>query len=286
MERRKIENYHDPQRVVTTTWVEESMWRDDVRIVEADEHPDVYDGGHVPGAVNVDWRRDLLDPGSRDYLAPESFSELVRRLGISDLSTVVFYGDQANWWACFALWVFELFGHLDTRIMDGGREKWVAEGRPLTEDRPVPEPAVYPVPSRIDWLVRAFREDVEDHVRRRYPLVDVRSPEEYRGELLAPPDYPQEGAMLGGHIPGAVNVPWELSVQADGTFAELDSLRSSYAEQGGLKPEMDVITYCRIGERSAHTWFVLRYLLGYRRVRNYDGSWLEWGNLVRAPVER
>ncbi len=282
----KFEGYARPDKLVTTGWVAENRDRDDVRIVESDEDVLLYDVGHVPGAVKVDWHTDLQDPVQRDYLDEEAFAELMRRKGISPDTTVVFYGDKSNWWACYALWVFELFGHEDTRIMDGGRQKWEEEGRPFSEEVPdVPE-TEYPVPERADWRIRAFRHDVEEHLREDDPLVDVRSPEEYRGERLHMPDYPNEGALRGGHIPGAANIPWSRAAREDGTFRPTDELRGIYEEEAGLSPASDVVAYCRIGERSSHTWFVLRYLLGYERVRNYDGSWTEWGNLVRAPIEK
>ncbi len=208
------------------------------------------------------------------------------RKGISRDHTVVFYGDNCNWWAGYALWVFTLFGHADTRLMDGGRQKWVAEGRPFTTDVPDREPAEYPVVSRHDGPIRAFRDQVFKHYDRGGRLVDVRSPEEYSGELLHMPDYPQEGALRGGHIPGAASVPWKRAANDDGTFRTLDELRGIYVDEIGLTPEEEVIAYCRIGERSSHTWFVLTHLLGFSSVRNYDGSWTEWGNLVGAPIEK
>jgi len=278
--------YAAPEKLVSTGWVAENLERDDVRIVESDEDVLLYDTGHVPGAVKVDWHTDLQDPTERDYLDPRAFAELMRAKGISEDTTVVFYGDKDNWWACYALWVFELFGHRNARIMDGGRKKWAEEGREMTEEVPDLPPGEYGVPTRADWRIRAFRHDVEEHLKDEHPLVDVRSPEEYRGERLHMPDYPNEGALRGGHIPGAANVPWSRAVEEDGTFRDIGELRRIYEEDAGLSPPDDVIAYCRIGERSSHTWFVLRYLLGYPRVRNYDGSWTEWGNLVRAPIEK
>ena len=281
----KFEGYAHPDKLVTTDWVAENRDREDVRIVESDEDVLLYDVGHVPGAVKIDWHTDLQDPVQRDYLDAEDFAGLMREKGISRDTTVVFYGDKSNWWACYALWVFELFGHEEARIMDGGRQKWEEEGRPFSETVPEVEETDYPVPERADWRIRAFRHDVEEHLRGDNPLVDVRSPEEYRGERLHMPDYPNEGALRGGHIPGAANIPWSRAAREDGTFRPVDELRGIY-EEAGLTPESDVVAYCRIGERSSHTWFVLRYLLGYERVRNYDGSWTEWGNLVRAPIEK
>jgi thiosulfate/3-mercaptopyruvate sulfurtransferase len=282
----KFESYAHPEKVVSTDWVARNRGREDVRIVESDEDVLLYDQGHVPGAVKVDWHTELQDPVQRDYLDAERFAELMREKGISREDTVVFYGDNDNWWACYALWVFELFGHDDTRVMDGGRKKWKEEGRELTAEVPDRPEGDYPVPERTDWRIRAFRHDVEEHLRDDHPLIDVRSPEEYRGERLHMPDYPNEGALRGGHIPGAENVPWSSAVREDGTFRPVDELRSLYEDEAGLSEEADVVAYCRIGERSSHTWFVLRYLLGYPRVRNYDGSWTEWGNLVRAPIEK
>ena len=282
----KFEGYADSEKVVSTDWVARHLDREDVRVVESDEDVLLYEVGHVPGAVKIDWHTDLQDPVTRDYLDGAGFARLMREKGISRDTTVVFYGDKDNWWACYALWVFELFGHPDTRIMDGGRRKWEAEGREMVTDVPSPPQTEYPEVERVDWRVRAFRHDVEDHIRDGHPLVDVRSPEEYSGERLHMPDYPNEGALRGGHVPGAANVPWGRAVRDDGTFRPVDELREIYEDDAGLGPESDVVAYCRIGERSSHTWFVLRHLLGYSRVRNYDGSWTEWGNLVRAPIER
>ena len=208
------------------------------------------------------------------------------RLGVTPQTTLVFYGDKNNWWATYAFWVFQLFGHENARIMDGGRNKWQSEGRPMTREVPQYEPTNYKALPRDDRHIRAFRDQVYQHVQANLPLVDVRSPEEYRGERLHMPDYPNEGALRGGHIPGAVNVPWSKAVNPDGTFKSAEELRRIYEEEQGLQPDEEIITYCRIGERSSHTWFVLKYLLGYERVRNYDGSWTEWGNLVNVPIER
>ncbi len=226
------------------------------------------------------------DPLIRDYVDPDRFAALLSRAGIRPGQTVVFYGDNFNWWAAYALWVFSLFGLDDTRLLDGGRQKWVDEGRPLTTDKPDRASSEYPVPERDDSKIRAFREEVLAHSEVGNPLVDVRSPEEYRGELLHMPAYPQEGALRGGHIPGARSVPWKRAANEDGSFKSADELRSIYEDEIGLSSDDDVIAYCRIGERSSHTWFVLSQLLGYPKVRNYDGSWTEWGNVVRAPIER
>jgi thiosulfate/3-mercaptopyruvate sulfurtransferase len=279
--------YAYPDALVSTAWVAEHLEDPTVRVVESDEDVLLYDVGHIPGAVKIDWHTDLQDPVQRDYLDPAHFAVLMEEKGIAPDTTVVFYGDKNNWWAAYALWVFRLFGHRDVRVMDGGRKKWEDEGRPMTTDPVHPPRSAYPVPDRRDEEIRAFREDVLRHVRMKGPLVDVRSPEEYRGEKLHMPEYPQEGAVRGGHIPGAQNVPWARAVDPEtGEFRGAEELRAIYEEEMGLRPEDDVVAYCRIGERSSHTWFVLTYLLGYQRVRNYDGSWTEWGNLVRAPIER
>lgn len=282
----QAKGYAHPEALVTTQWVADHLDDPNVRLVESNEDVLLYDLGHIPGAVKIDWQTDLQDPVIRDYLDPEAFARLASSKGIGPDTTVVFYGDKNNWWACYAFWVFKLFGHRDCRIMDGGRALWEAEGRPLVREVPQYPETAYPVPSRQDSLIRAFREDVEAHIRARKPLVDVRSPDEYSGKKLHMPEYPQEGALRGGHIPGARNVPWAQAVREDGTFKSAEELRAIYVEREGLKPEDDVIAYCRIGERSSHTWFVLTYLLGFVKVRNYDGSWTEWGNLVRAPIER
>ncbi len=280
--------YAHPEALVTTDWVAEHLGdTENVRIVESDEDVLLYDIGHVPNSVKIDWIEDLNDPLVRDYLDPEHFASLMGDKGIGPDTTVVFYGDKNNWWATYALWVFQLFGHENVKVMDGGRVKWEAEGREMTQEVPSFPRAEYPVPERDDEKIRAFKEDVERHLEARGPMVDVRSPGEYSGELLHMPDYPQEGAMRGGHIPGAANVPWARAVQEDGTFKSADDLRAIiYEGEAGLSEGEDVIAYCRIGERSSHTWFVLTHLLGYEKVRNYDGSWTEWGNSVRAPIER
>jgi thiosulfate/3-mercaptopyruvate sulfurtransferase len=279
--------YVNTEALVSTDWVANHLDDPNVRIVESDEDVLLYDTGHVPGAVKIDWHSDLQDPLQRDYLDAEHFAALMRDRGISRDTTVVFYGDKNNWWAAYALWVFQLFGHPDVRIMDGGRKKWEDEDRPLSTDVPNYPPGDYPVPERRDDEIRAFRDEVLEHMRREGRMIDVRSPEEYRGERLHMPEYPQEGALRGGHIPGARNVPWARAVNPDtGEFRDAAELRAIYEEEQGLRSEDDVIAYCRIGERSSHTWFVLKYLLGYDRVRNYDGSWTEWGNMVRAPIEK
>ncbi|MCS6871229.1 MAG: sulfurtransferase [Anaerolineae bacterium] len=278
--------YVHPEALVSTQWVADHLNDPSVRLVESNEDILLYDQGHIPGAIQLDWMRDLNDQLRRDYLDSARFAELMASNGISNDTTVVFYGDKNNWWACYAFWVFQLFGHTKARIMDGGRKKWIDEGRPLTREKPSYPRAHYVAPERDDRTFRAFRDQVLAHSMARLPLIDVRSPKEYSGELLHMEAYPQEGALRGGHIPGAKNVPWATAANEDGTFKSAEELRAIYEGQVGLKPEDDVITYCRIGERSSHTWFVLHYLLGYPKVRNYDGSWTEWGNLVGAPIER
>ncbi len=283
----KDRGYSHPEVLVSTDWVASHLDDPGVRIVESNEDPLLYGSGHIPGAVEVDWARDLNDPIRRDYLGADKFQELVNRLGITPRTTIVFYGDKNNWWACYAYWVFQLFGHSNARVMDGGRLKWQKEGRELTRAVPSYPPTQYPLPRRDDSKIRAFRDEVLRHVEARKKLVDVRSPQEYSGEKLHMPDYPNEGALRGGHIPGAVSIPWATAINPeDGSFKTAGELRKIYRENNGIHPDQDVIVYCRIGERSSHTWFVLTHLLGYPSVRNYDGSWTEWGNLVNVPIER
>ncbi len=279
--------YAHPEVLVSTQWVAEHLNDPNVRIIESDEDTLLYASGHIPGAVQVDWTADLNDPIRRDYLNREGFERLMSRIGVTPETTVVFYGDKNNWWACYAFWVFQLFGHTNAKVMDGGRLKWEKEGRPMTREVPSYPPTQYRAPERDDTKIRAFRDQVLAHVQARKPLVDVRSPQEYTGERLHMPEYPNEGALRGGHIPGAKNVPWARAINPeDGTFKSAAELRAIYEQEQGLKPDDDIIAYCRIGERSSHTWFVLTYLLGYPHVRNYDGSWTEWGNLVGVPIER
>ncbi|HEX2254247.1 MAG TPA: sulfurtransferase [Thermoanaerobaculia bacterium] len=278
--------YAHPEVLVSTDWVAEHLEAPDVRIVESNEDPLLYASGHIPGAVEVDWTRDLNDPVRRDYLDREGFEKLMRRIGASDETTIVFYGDKNNWWATYAFWVFQLYGHRRARVMDGGRLKWKNEGRPLVREVPRYPESDYSAPERDDSELRAFRDRVLEHVEGRRPLIDVRSNPEYTGERLHMEDYPNEGALRGGHIPGARNVPWARAVAEDGTFKPAEDLAGIYRGECGLKDDDDVVVYCRIGERSSHTWFVLRYLLGFDKVRNYDGSWTEWGNLVGVPIEK
>ncbi|MGW2673579.1 sulfurtransferase [Kocuria rhizophila] len=275
--------YAHPERLVSTQWVAEHAGEPGIVVVESDEDVLLYETGHVPGAVKVDWHTELNDPVTRDYVDGEGFARLMKAKGIHREDTVVVYGDKSNWWAAYALWVFTLFGHQDVRLMDGGRDKWIAEGRELTTERTEVTPADYPVVEREDAPIRAYREDVLAALGTT-PLIDVRSPQEYTGERTHMPDYPQEGTLRGGHIPTAASVPWARAAAEDGTFRSRDELEAIYLDEVGLTPGEDVIAYCRIGERSSHTWFVLTHLLGFDNVRNYDGSWTEWGNAVRVPV--
>jgi thiosulfate/3-mercaptopyruvate sulfurtransferase len=282
----KFAEYAHPGRLVSTQWLEDRLQSGDAGdlvVVESDEDVLLYDTGHIPGAVKVDWHTDLNDPVVRDYVGPERFAQILGARGIGRETTVVIYGDKSNWWAAYALWVFTLFGHPDVRLLDGGRALWVAEGREMTRDVPAPVPVEYPVVQRNDASIRALKDDVLAHLGR--PLVDVRSPGEFSGELLHMPDYPQEGAVRGGHIPGARSVPWARAAAEDGTFKPRAELEAIYLTEQGLAPSDDVVAYCRIGERSSHTWFVLTHLLGFEQVRNYDGSWTEWGNSVGVPIE-
>ena len=278
--------YSHPEKLVTADWLAAHLDDPNVVIVESDEDVLLYDTGHIPGAVKVDWHTELNDQLTRDYLDGEGFARLMGEKGISRESTVVFYGDNFNWWAAYALWVFSLFGHPDVRLLNGGRMKWQSDGRPMTTDVPKREAADYPVVERDDSKIRAYKEAVLDHMGSEKPMVDVRSPEEFRGERTHMPEYPQEGVLRGGHIPGAHSVPWKRAANDDGTFKTVPDLKAIYEGEIGLSPSDDIVVYCRIGERSSHTWFVLQQLLGYPTVRNYDGSWTEWGNSVRVPIEK
>lgn len=278
----KLAEYAHPERLVTADWLAERLGQPGLVVVESDEDVLLYETGHIPGAVKVDWHTELNDPVVRDYLTGEQFAALVGSKGIARDSTVVIYGDKNNWWAAYALWVFTLFGHEDVRLLDGGRDKWIAEGRPITTDVPAVTPVEYPVVDRDDTVVRAFREDVLAHFGK--PLIDVRSPEEYSGERTTAPAYPEEGALRAGHIPTAASVPWARAAAEDGTFKTRAELEAIYRGEVGLQDGDEVIAYCRIGERSSHTWFVLTHLLGFEHVRNYDGSWTEWGSAVRVPI--
>lgn len=279
--------YASPDVLVSTDWVQQNLNSPNIRFVESNEDPLLYRSGHIPGAVEVDWVRDLNDPLRRDYIDKGRFESLMSSVGATPDTTIVLYGDKNNWWAAYATWVFHLFGHTKTKIMDGGRLKWEEEKRPMTKDAPKIPPTQYEAKTRDDRRIRAFRDNVLEHIQSKRPLIDVRSPEEYRGEKLHMENYPNEGALRGGHIPGAKNVPWGRAInQTDHTFLPAKELRAIYENEAGLKPNDDVVVYCRIGERSSHTWFVLTKLLGYDQVRNYDGSWTEWGNLVNVPIER
>ena len=269
----KFADFAHPERLVTSDWLEKHLGTPGLVVVESDEDVLLYETGHIEGAVKIDWHTDLNDPVERDYIDGAAFAKLVGGKGISRDTTVVIYGDKNNWWAAYALWVTKLFGHPDVRLMDGGRAKWIAEGRPLSTDTPKLAPADYPDIARDDARIRAFKDQVLAHLGQ--PMIDVRSPGEYSGELLHMPDYPQEGALRGGHIPGAKSVPWARAAAEDATFKTRAELEAIYQDEAGLRPDDDVVVYCRIGERSSHTWFVLTHLLGIPGVRNYDGSWTE-----------
>jgi thiosulfate/3-mercaptopyruvate sulfurtransferase len=278
--------YVHPEVLVSADWVQEHQKDPKVRVVESDEDVLLYDSGHVPGSVKIDWQGDLQDQLVRDYINAEKFAQICSRAGIANDTTVVFYGDKSNWWACYAFWAFKLFNHADCRVMNGGRKLWIDQKRPLSTEKPSYPPTQYKVTSKNEAAIRAFRDDVLAHAKAAKPLIDVRSPKEFTGEKLHMEDYPQEGALRGGHIPGAQSVPWSRAVNENGTFKSADELKGIYEQECCLKSSDDVVAYCRIGERSSLTWFVLTYLLGYPKVRNYDGSWTEWGNLVRAPIAK
>ena len=278
----ELADYAHPERLVTTAWLQENAGTEGLVILESNEDVLLYDTGHIPGAVKIDWHTELNDPVVRDYLQGEDFAELMSRKGISRSDTVVIYGDKSNWWAAYTLWVFTLFGHEDVRLLNGGRDAWVSQGLPMTKDVPSPSPSTYPVIERNDDDIRAFKEDVLGHLGK--PLIDVRSPEEYSGERTHMPAYPEEGALRGGHIPTAKSIPWASAATEDGRFKSHSDLVDIYLEKQGFRPGDDIITYCRIGERSSHTWFVMKYLLGFENVKNYDGSWTEWGSAVRVPI--
>jgi thiosulfate/3-mercaptopyruvate sulfurtransferase len=279
-------NYARPDALVSTAWLADHLDDPDIRIIESDEDVLLYDIGHIPNAQKVDWVEDLNDHVTRDYIGRLEFEQLLRNRGIDETTTVVFYGDKNNWWATYAFWVFQLFGFDNAKILDGGRIKWEQEGRPFVQEVPTFPKTSYVAPQRDDSSIRAFRDEVLKHALGGKPLIDVRSPDEYSGKKTHMPEYPQEGVLRGGHIPGAKNVPWARAANQDGSFKSAADLRDIYEREVGLQRNSDVIAYCRIGERSSHTWFVLTYLLGYDKVRNYDGSWTEWGNSVRLPIER
>ncbi|MGA2874269.1 MAG: sulfurtransferase [Nitrososphaerales archaeon] len=279
-------SYAHPEVLVDTNWVVQHYKDKNVRIAEVDyDSISNYNQGHVPNAVLFDWKKDINEPVKRDILTKEQLEALFSRYGITDSTTLVLYGDFNNWFAAFAFWVFKYYGVKDIRVMNGGRKKWIEEDKPLTKDAPTLSTTTYKV-SKIDEKLRVYLHDVRDALGKKHiGLVDVRGPKEYSGEILAPPEYPTEHAQRGGHIPGAQNIPWGLAVKEDGTFRTVEELENLY-EPKGITADKEIIAYCRIGERSSHTWFVLKYLLGYPDVRNYDGSWTEWGNMVRSPIEK
>ena len=276
--------YAHPETLVTTGWVADHLGDSNLKLVEVDVDTAVYDEGHIPGAVGWNWQTQLMDALRRDIVSKDELEKMLGQSGISNDDTIILYGDNNNWFAAYAFWELEYYGHENVRLMDGGRAKWVAEGRELTKDPPSVSATSYKVKGSNEAL-RAFRGDVESHMEARLPLVDVRSPDEFTGKILAPPGLP-ETAQRGGHIPGASNIPWGKAVAEDGTFKTRDELDQLYAKEQGISGDKPVIAYCRIGERSSHSWFALKYLLGYDDVKNYDGSWTEWGNLVGAPIER
>ena len=279
--------YAHPEAIVSTEWVAAHLADPNVRIIESNEDVLLYDTGHIRGAVHVDWRRDLNDQTVRDYLDPKRFAELLGRIGVTPETTIVFYGDKSNWWACYALWVFSLFGHKDLRILNGGRDKWIAEKRELVREVPKYAQTQYPVPPlRDDETIRAFYDETLAQSKAGKPLIDVRSPGEFKGEITHMPEYPQEGVLRGGHVPGAKSVPWKTAANDDGTFKSVEELKKIYVDNLAFKPSEPTVVYCRISERSSHTWFVLTKLLGFPYVKNYDGSWTEWGNRVRAPIQK
>ncbi|MFD2673814.1 sulfurtransferase [Gulosibacter bifidus] len=280
----KFFEYAHPEKLVSTQWLQANLDAPELIILESNEDVLLYETGHIPGARKIDWHTDLNHEVMRDYLSPDDFAALASRLGLTPESTIVIYGDRSNWWAAYAMWVFELFGMTNVHLLDGGRDKWIAEGREITREKPNVAPTNFEVPTRDDAPLRAFRDDIVPHLEAGLPLIDVRSPQEYTGERTHMPDYPQESALRAGHIPGAHSVPWATAANEDGTFKTRAELDEIYRTQLGLGDADDVIAYCRIGERSSHTWFVLKYLLGFTNVRNYDGSWTEWGSLVGAPI--
>lgn len=276
-------NYVHPEVLVSTEWVAQHHSDSGIRVVESDEDVLLYTQGHVPGAVMIDWQTDLQDAIVRDYINKSKFEELCSKKGISNDTTLIFYGDKNNWWACYAFWVFKLYGHEKCKVMDGGRKKWELDKRAWAKEPEPKYPATQYKAKDPDPAIRAFRDETLQQCLAKKPLIDVRSPGEYTGEMLHMPDYPQEGALRAGHIPGAVSIPWPRNVNEDGTFKSADDLAKLYTRYKKSEP---TIAYCRIGERSSLTWFVMTYLLGFEKVKNYDGSWTEWGNIVGAPIEK
>ncbi len=274
--------------LVSTEWAAEHLHDQGLRFLEVDEDILLYETGHLPGALKIDWQGDFWDPVEREFVGPGGFAALMGRLGVTPDTTVVLYGDKSNWWAAYAYWFFLYNGHSEVKLMNGGRQKWVEGGRALSEETPEVTPTTYPVGTR-DESIRAYRDQVRAHIEKvragQGAMVDVRSPDEFSGKVTHMPNYPQEGVLRGGHIPGARNIPWARAVNEDGTFKSADDLRALY-EGEGVTPDKDVIAYCRIAERSSHSWFVLTQLLGYPSVANYDGSWTEWGNAVGVPIEK
>ena len=287
------ESYNIQDILIGTEWVADNLQllssdspNPEYRLVESNEDPLLYRSGHISGAIEIDWTEDLNDPLTRDYINKDAFQELLRRKGIANNTTVIFYGDKNNWWSAYALWVFQLFGHTKVKLMNGGRIKWDLEKRELVKEAPNYPSTDFSANDRNDEPVRVFRDEVLELVAANGPFVDVRSPEEFSGERLHIPGYPNEGALRGGHIPGAKSIPWSTAVNEDGTFKNIENLKEIYFTKNEIDPDNDLIVYCRIGERSAHSWFVLKYLLGHTRVWNYDGSWTEYGNLVGVPIEK
>jgi thiosulfate/3-mercaptopyruvate sulfurtransferase len=281
-----LQQYAHPERLVTNEWMAAHLGDPGLVVVAADEDSLEYENGHLPGAVQVDWQTELNDQLVRDMVSGEAFAAMCSAKGIARDDTLVFYGDSFNWWASYALWVFTLFGHQDVRLLNGGRQRWVAERREITREPTTRPQTEYPVVDRDDAPTRAYREQVVEHIAAGRRLVDVRSPGEYVGDLMTVPGSPQEGALRAGHIPGALLMHWRNAANDDGTFKSAENLTATYCGELGLRADEEVITYCRIGERSAHTSFALTHLLGFDHVRTYDGSWTEWGNLVRVPIAK